>query len=72
MDNLRDLAGDVVTGNGDVLYAGWIHSHPADSRHRRGSDPSHSGSAADLIQAISCQRSAIGYQRGKFALIADS
>jgi hypothetical protein len=33
----------VAAGIGQWLHDGWSHSHPPGHRHRRGADPSHSG-----------------------------
>ena len=48
MDNIRNPDDHVVTWDGDVVYLGRFHSHPADSRNRLSIDPRHPGSNPSL------------------------
>ena len=48
MDNFRCPDDFVVIGNGDVLYVGRIHPHPAHSGDRIRANPRHPGSIASL------------------------
>ena len=42
LDDLCHPVGHVAIGNGYVLYAGWVHSHPLDLGNCRCPDPSDS------------------------------
>jgi len=39
LDNICDSARHVAVGDGDVLYARWVYSHPAGPRDSSGVDP---------------------------------
>ena len=52
MDDLCHPVGHVAIGNGYVLYAGWVYSHPLDPGDRGGSHPCHSGPHASLDTLI--------------------
>ena len=43
MDHMCDSLNSVASGIGEWLHDGWSHSYPAGHRHRRGTDPSDSG-----------------------------
>lgn len=50
LDPIRDSLDFVAAGIDQWLHDWWIHSYPAGHRHRRGSDPSDSGTK--IIVAI--------------------
>src|SRR5512143_3216392 len=50
-DDLRDTAGDVVSWDGHIVHAVWIHSYLAGDRDCRPADTSDSSPPADLKQA---------------------
>ena len=50
MDHMCDSLNFVVVGIYWWLYGWWTHSYPAGHRHRRGTDPSYSGTK--MIVAI--------------------
>jgi hypothetical protein len=43
LDHMYDSLRFVVVGISRWLCGWWTHSYPASHRHRRGTDPSHSG-----------------------------
>ena len=43
MDHIGDSLNFVASGIAHWLHDGWIRSHPAGHRHRRGADPRYSG-----------------------------
>jgi hypothetical protein len=52
VDDIRDTSGVVATGNGEFLYAWWVHSHPADSGGGRSVDSYHSRTQSGLVLVI--------------------
>ena len=43
LDHMRNSLNSVAVGICQWLHDGWGHSYPAGHRHRRGTDPSYSG-----------------------------
>jgi len=43
LDHIGDSPNFVASGIAHWLHDGWGHSYPAGHRHRRGTDPGHSG-----------------------------
>ena len=43
LDHMCDSLNFVASGIAEWLHDGWSHSYPAGHRHRRGTDPSYSG-----------------------------
>jgi hypothetical protein len=48
LDHMCDSLNSVVVGISRWLHDGWGHSYPAGHRHRRGTDPGHSGTKTIL------------------------
>jgi hypothetical protein len=52
LDDLSSTDDSVATGNGFVVHAGRLHSHPADTGDRDGVDSHHSRTKSSLGRAL--------------------
>jgi hypothetical protein len=50
LDYLRDFAGAVAAGNGDLIYTLWVYSHPPGDRRGSSDNSTYSGPNRFVIE----------------------